>query len=45
MIDSPARLLRPSLMFRVAKANRRQRPDARPSEKPTDPLTAITLLQ
>jgi len=37
MIDSPARLLHPSLMFRVARANRHQRTRDRPLEDPGQP--------
>jgi 2-polyprenyl-6-methoxyphenol hydroxylase-like FAD-dependent oxidoreductase len=45
MVDSPARLLRPSLMIRVARASRRRRTDDRPLENLTGPLSAGTPLQ
>jgi hypothetical protein len=46
MIDPPARLLRPSLMIRVARTNRRRRrTDDGPFENLTGPLSAGTSLQ
>jgi len=46
MIDPPARLLRPSLMIRVARnTRRRRRTDDRPLENLTGPLSAGTPLQ
>lgn len=43
MLDPPVRLLRPSLMFRVVRANRRRRTDDRPLEDPTSPVRAGTV--
>jgi hypothetical protein len=46
MIDPPARLLRPSLMIRVARTNhRRRRTDDGPFENLAGPLSAGTSLQ
>jgi hypothetical protein len=42
MIDAPTRLLRPSLMFRIARANRRRKSITQEHASPHDPVDLHT---